>query len=336
MADPVGEILYQINKEVAKLSTATLTNLTEILDAAEAELTRDLGNWVALGKGADRFTPQMYRNALIQIRKTLTHIKGPLRDALENNLKYGGKMAAGLATSHLISQVEQFSALFEHSVRPIAIEAASVLADGKKILWPRFENSAARYAGQVGLDIQKQLAIGVVRGETIDQMTNRLAKLGGPKGLVYTRGAAGKPGAKAEYIAEGLFRRYRHFAERLAVTETVNAYNTFALEGTEDLEENDPGYFKRWDAAEDRRTCEFCRRYDNLVVGLDATFPGGIKHPPLHPRCRCAVALWRKEWDERPGKFKLDAETPKAKPVKPVKSVPHTVKFPGKPRKPNP
>lgn len=119
-------------------------------------------------------------------------------------LKHGGSIASKLATSHLIREVETFSAKFEHSVRPIPFEAASLIAQGNKLMWPKFENSAERYAGQVGDDIRKQLAIGLVRGETIDQLTERLAKLGGPKGYVYTRGRQGSPNAKAEVIAEGL------------------------------------------------------------------------------------------------------------------------------------
>lgn len=327
MASPVTDLLEHINDEVAKLSTTGLQKLTGVLDAAELELSRALSEWKALGKGDDRFTPQVYRNALAQIRGTLEHIKGPMADEISLVLKHGGTLAAGLATKHLITEVERFSTLFEGSVRPIAIEAASVLAEGKALVWKRFENSAKRYAGQVGEDIHKQLAIGVVRGETIDQMTTRLAKLGGPRGLVYTRGAPGTPGAKAEYIAEGLFGRYRHYAERLAVTETVNAYNEMALVGMDDLEAHDPGYFKRWDAALDARTCAECAQYDDLVVALDSKFKG-IDHPPLHPRCRCAVVVWRKEWTEASFKTDLLGElTPGIEP-KGVASIPHRIDLP--------
>lgn len=332
MSNPITEVLWHINNEVSQLSTVSLTRLTEVLDAAEVELTEDLLKWRMLGKGADRFTPQMYRQALLQIRGTLEHIRGPVAEGVASALRHGGMLAGALATSHLIYEVQTFSGLFDHSVRPIAIEAASVIADGKKLVWPRFANSAKRYAGQVGEDIRKQLAIGVVKGETVDQMTERLAKLGGPKGWVYTQGAPGTPRAKAELIAEGLFRRYRHYAERLVVTETVNAYNSFALTGMDQLEAEDPGYFQRWDAAIDKRTCPQCARYDDLVVGLDKTFPGGVKHPPLHPRCRCAVVIWRKEWKESKFKDDLVKEAVGGKEPKGVAKIPHVIKLP-KPKK---
>ncbi len=195
-----------------------------MLDAAEKELSHDLGKWIAQQKGDARFTPQVYRNALVQIRGALDHIRGTTTDGMASALQYGGTQAAKLATSHLIREVQAFSQRFEHSVRPVAFDAMAIIADGKKTMWPKFKNSAARYAGQVGDDIKKQLAIGVVRGETIDQLTNRLAKLGGPKGFVYTQGRPGLAGSKGEMISEGLFQRYRHWGERLARTEIVNAY----------------------------------------------------------------------------------------------------------------
>jgi SPP1 gp7 family putative phage head morphogenesis protein len=327
VANPVTELLEHINHEVSKLSTTGLQKLTSVLDLAEVELTQDLARWSALGKGDDRFTPQMYRNALIQIRGTLEKIRGPVAEGIMSVLRHNGQLASNLATKHLITEVTRFSQMFEGSIRPIAIEAASVLAEGKALVWKRFSNSTKRYAGSVGDDLHRQLAIGVVKGETVDQLTKRLAQLGGPRGLVYIQGAPGTPRAKAEYISEGLFRRYRNFAERLVVTETVNAYNEFALEGMDQLEKEDPGYYRRWDAAIDARLCPACAQYDDLVVPLDKAFPGNIDHPPLHPRCRCAVVVWRKEWKESRHKDDLIKESIKGKDPKGVRSIPHRVKI---------
>ena len=334
MANPVTELMEQINDQVRNLSVTSLPAITGVLDAAEVELTRALSAWKALGKGMDRFTPQMYSNALVQIRGALETIRGKLAEGVASSLRHGGELAAHLATKHLIQTVSDMSALFQGTVRPIPIEAATVLADGKALVWKRFSNSAKRYAGQVGEDIKKQLAIGVVRGETIDQLTNRLMMLGGPKGIVYTRGQEGSPGARAEMISEGLFRRYRHFADRLAVTETVNAYNEFALVGMDELEEHDPGYFKKWDAAIDKRTCPNCRQYDDLIAPMDKPFKGGIDHPPLHPYCRCATVVWRKEWKEGNYKDDLVGETIKGSGVGGVRSVPHRMDVPKKPKEP--
>ena len=334
MANPITDFLWHINSEVAKLSHISQARVEEVLDAAEKELTKDLSKWMAQHKGDARFTPQMYRNALVQIRGALDHIRGTTDDGMASALQYGGVAAAKLATSHLTRQVQTFSQRFEHSVRPVAFEPMAVIAEGKTIMWPKFKNSAHRYAGQVGDDIRKQLAIGVVRGETLDQLTDRLAKLGGPKGFVYLKGRPGLAGSRGEVIAEGLFRRYRHWGERLARTEIVNAYNETAMVGMDELEANDPGYFKRWDAAIDGRTCPNCKQYDDLVVPLNKDFPGRVDHPPLHPNCRCAVVVWRKEWKESNFKDDLVKESVKGKEPKGVASIPHVIKVKDKPSKP--
>lgn len=325
MANPITDILWHLNSEVHRLAEHSIPEITEILDAAEVELTKDLSVWKALGKGDARFTPQLYRQALVQIRSTLVHIRGQAVEDLASALRNGGQVAGKLATKHLIQEITKFSQYFEGSIRPIPLEQAMLLAKGKKTLWPRFRNSAERYTGQVAKDIQKQLAIGVVKGETLDQLTDRLAKLGGPRGKVYLQGRAGSPRARAEQIAEGLFTRYRHYAERLARTEIVNAYNSTALDGMEELDKEDPGYFKRWDAAIDRRTCSFCASLDDLVRPLDKDFARGISQPPAHPNCRCAQVVWRKEWKEARHKDDILAKPHEGKEPKGVATIPHIV-----------
>ncbi len=312
MANLVDDLLENINHQVAKLSIASSPKMLAVLDEAEKELTQALAKWMAMNKSMEKFTPQLYRNALLQIREALGNIKGPMATEIESVLKHNGNIAAALATGHLKKEVEVFSKHFEGSVRPIALDTASVLAEGKKTVWPRFASSATRYAGQVGEDINKQLAIGVVRGENIDQLTNRLVKLGGPK---------------TETAGEGLFKRYRYYAERLARTEVVNAYNTFAMEGMQELEQEDPGYFQRWDAAVDGRTCPYCREYDGLNCKLDGSFPGGIKQPPLHPNCRCCLVVWRKEWTEQKHKHSLESELIKGKEPESKLSLPNTTAY---------
>lgn len=325
MANPITDILWHLNAEVHRLADEGLPQLTEILDAAEVELTRDLGLWKALGKGDARFTPQMYRQALVQIRGSLEYIRGPVAEKIASVLRHNGQIAGNLATKHLIEEIQKFSHYFEGSIRPIPLDRAKLLAEGKKTLWPKYKTSANRYAGQVGRDIQKQLAIGVVKGETVDQLTARLAKLGGPRGQVYLKGMPGAPGAKAEYISEGLFRRYRHYAERLARTEIVSAYNSTALDGMEELEKEDPGYYKRWDAAIDGRTCVVCGGLDDLVRPLDKDFAYGISQPPAHPNCRCAQVIWRKEWKEAAHKDDILGKVHEGREPKGVAAIPHRV-----------
>lgn len=322
MPNPISDVLWWVNSEVDKLSGIGLLRVREVLDHAQRELIRDLAKARWLGTD-DRYTAQVHRNALMQISGAIDHLAKSTAPELADTLRVSGHTAGALAASHLASEVAMFSSIFEGTVRPIALEASSVIAKGDRLLWPRFKNSAVRYAGQVKDDIRRQLAIGLIKGETVDQMTERLGKLGGPSGHVFTRGRAGDPKARAEYISEGLFKRYRYWAERLVRTETVNAYNEAALIGMDELEKDDPGYFKRWDAAIDRRVCILCRSFDDLVVPLHGKFPLDFDKPPRHPNCRCACVIWRKEWDEADVRDNIAAEVRRGKKVGTVTQVPH-------------
>lgn len=335
MSNPITDVLWWINSEVDKLSGVGLARMHSVLDQAQRELTQDLSKARWLGTD-DKYTAQTHRNALVQISGALDHINGQVAPAVQDNLVSCGHAAGTMAVSHLAHEVAAFSSIFEGTVRPIALEAASVIAKGDKLLYRRYANSAARYADQIGDDIRQQLAVGLVRGETIDQMVKRLQTHGGPKGLVYTRGREGSKNARAEYIAEGLFKKYRSWAERLARTETVNAYNEAALIGMDELEDDDPGYFKRWDAAVDGRLCKLCRAFDDRVVPLHSNFPLGFAKPPRHPNCRCAVVIWRKEWDEVDVKDDLTGVITPGKKTGSIASIPHKIQTPEKPRAPEP
>ena len=49
--------------------------------------------------------------------------------------------------------------------------------------------------------------------------------------------------------------------------------------------------FKTWITSGDGRVSDACRSNEAAGwVKLDAQFPGGVRQPPQHPRCRCAVS----------------------------------------------
>lgn len=295
-ADTARALLEQIAGEVAHLPGPALRAMGPVLFQAEKELAQDLAKWLrTVENGAARFTAQKYRVALVQIRQALRTARG-LNPALFNVLDTERGAAGTLALGHLARQVEQFSMLFEGSLRPMPLRPAAVLAEGRKALIPRFKSSAARYGEYVTKDIQRELAVGVMRGETFDQLTRRLMRHGGPKGMVTVRGIEGDPGAVSEHIAEGLFRRYRSRAETVVRTETINAYNVVANDALEAAHAEDPGFLKRWDAALDWRLCPLCRSLDGQTAKIGGRFDGGYEHPPAHPRCRCALTPWHEEW----------------------------------------
>lgn len=59
---------------------------------------------------------------------------------------------------------------------------------------------------------------------------------------------------------------------------------------------------KVWITTPDDRLCRFCRAMDGQLVPLNAQFAGWrgyVDGPPLHPRCRCAVAVRAIEMPKR-------------------------------------
>lgn len=343
----VDDVMARISGQVARLPDAAIGSLRPVLQAAEAELSRDLHKWLTSVKDGElRFTTQQYRNSLLQIRTALAKIaamEGPVKQTLIDH----GHTAGRMATGHIAAELAAFGDHFGHSIRPIPLEVASILAQGDKMLIPRFRNSAARYAGSVGDDIRQMLALGVVRGENIDQLKRRLIAQGGPRGLVALRGKLGDPGAVSEMISEGLFKRYNYWAERVVRTEVLGAYNTHGFIGIADMAESEPGMLKRWDAANDYRVCSLCRSLHEVTVKPLENFPGGYKYPPAHPNCRCAVVAWHAAWGDKatPGGTRAKIEQladgkveiktpalrkPKAKPepvAKPVPAPPPQPKF---------
>lgn len=47
---------------------------------------------------------------------------------------------------------------------------------------------------------------------------------------------------------------------------------------------------KTWITADDERVCPLCGAMDGESVNMNAFFSNGVKLPPAHPQCRCAVA----------------------------------------------
>lgn len=286
--------------EAAALPAPQVARMHRVLADAQKDVAAELADWLDAHPedGASRFTAAKLKQALVQLQEAQRILKARVGGALGKALQDGNARAGSLAHDHLKREVQALSKAFTGVVRPVKIAQAAALADANSLLIPRHRNSANRYGTQITEDFRHQLAIGVAKGESFEELTNRLVRHGGPRGFVSLRGTLGEPGAIGEQIAEGLFVRYRHWAERVVRTEVMDAYNTHHAVALADLERRDPGYSKRWDAFFDRRTCPVCKAFDGVVLAVDAEFAPGVPRPPAHPNDRCRLTAWRKEWAE--------------------------------------
>jgi hypothetical protein len=280
---------------------ASIRALAPIIAQAQKEVAVALAQWIASVPDGDlRFTAQQHRNALIHLRAAFQAIR-KLEPAVAEELISGGLEGAQEASELTIKEFARFRQVFDGFGGRISIDMARVVADGSSYAIPSFETSAARYANGIVDDIRRELAVGLVRGESIYEMTERLVRHGGPRGLVALRGKLGNPGAVAEMIAEGLFVRYRYWAERICRTEYAYAANHLISLTIGQLAERTPGLQHRWDSSLDGRTCPYCRALHNQTAPLNQPFVAlgdSYDGAPAHPNCRCRVDAWLPRWQK--------------------------------------
>lgn len=296
---PKGKVereLADTSNAIQRLSGPSLKALAPVLAQAQHETAQGLRAWLSQARGDQRYTPVMHRAVLAHLERAL-HTVATLDPVLRDSLARMGVDAGRLAAGDAAREFERFSRIFDREPTRLPVNVIRIVATGERALIPRFRTSAARYAGNVGDDIRRELAVGLVRRESVSAMVDRLVRLGGPKGLVALRGVVGEPGAQVEKISEGLFARYRSWAERVVRTETQNAYNVQVDETLREAHEHIPDLMRRWDASADLRICPVCAELHGAVTTIDGVFPGGYASAPAHPNCRCRVGAWRRGWN---------------------------------------
>jgi SPP1 gp7 family putative phage head morphogenesis protein len=292
----VRALLQQVSDDIDALPRETLRELVGPLREAQKELEQDLARWLKQAPdGAQRFTAHQYRGFLRQIREAQKAIKA-LDPSLVSALKSGNVKAAGLSSQWLTKEIARLSQVFGE-VRNIDFPLVTRVLDKNSWLIPRFERSAARYTAQAQDALRRQFAIGVTRGETFDQLTERIMRL--DKRPRSFRGLAGGKEKVVDHMASGIFRGNVANAQRLVRTEMMNAYNAHHAASFEEAsKEIGEPLKKRWDASADSRRCVMCREVDGEVVEQDEVFSFGGMHPPRHPNCRCVVIPWMSHWPE--------------------------------------
>jgi hypothetical protein len=88
-------------------------------------------------------------------------------------------------------------------------------------------------------------------------------------------------------------RKLRERAWTIALTEIASAENEAILRrAREELAQGLTARpVKTWLTAADERMCPLCGPLADKTVPLNKPFTGQVQHPPLHPRCRCVVAV---------------------------------------------
>ena len=271
----VQRVLSETVHSMQNLERPALLRILPVLASAQKEVEKDLRHWLASHSG-ETFTAARYKNALAVLNRAIHEAE--IKAAVEHSLKDAAKKHIGPLSLHNVQREwVSLATIFDGVAQPLAFEEAAILAEGKRILWPRFESSAQRYAGSIGDKTRFQLAVSRSRGETIDELTRRLQ-------------------AKLPHVFHG----ERWDAERLARTETMNAANEYHHEALREATKDDDKLMERWDACHDGRLCVECASLDGQVTEVDEDFKARSgahdEKPPIHPNCRCVLLPWRETW----------------------------------------
>lgn len=292
-----SDAMLENRRALNAATTPQMRKLLPVLKQAEREMARGLGVWVSKQAPTDRYTVHRHRALLAQLRTAIATIERKAGPALSDDMRTQGTKAQRIGMTQLEKLVEAGSQEFEGAIRPLRIDVAAVLTNERRTMIGQVDSSATRYGREVHDDIRNRLMLGVVRNETIDQMTSRLLA---STGMIRVFKRLG-PARAMEGAAGAIFNSYRSHAETIARTEMVNAYATVQARAIREADREDPGYLKKWDAAADKRVCRWCAMLDEVTVKPNELFPrigrfARRPHSPLHPRCRCAVVPWRREW----------------------------------------
>lgn len=287
------DALASNHRALVAMTTPDLKRVKSVLQALRDKLAEGLT--AQTKKTAHQ--AHVHAAKMIQLDKALAQAQKQLRPAVKATLAEQSAKFSRRALDNLRRVAEEGERRFGGISSSLRLPQASVLADVGRSVSARHAGSAARYAGDVGRVFHRQMAMGLISGESVDDIAKRLV--------------GRRVNAPADAIADRVAEMSLNDATRLVRTELNGAYAQAELAGirsmnaqeSDDGGERPPGqsggddeWWKMWDATLDHRTCMDCRALHGEVARVDSPFSGGIFAPPLHPNDRCGIVPWRRSW----------------------------------------
>jgi len=313
--EQVRMMVADVTRQVEQLPNASLRRMAPVIGRARAELEKGLTEWLRTATdAAERFTAQKMRIALRQLRAAEAAIR-EIAPNLASTLKMGGTEAAMLSNRMLTREIVAMSKVFntEHlGMGVLNLRVASQVVDDNAWILARTNKLSRRYSTKAISTIRSKLGVGVLKEETVGQMTHRIVshmpEASGRMAAVskvrrWMKSPVGTPAPDglASDMAGGLLRGPYASAERLIRTELANAYGAYHQDSIREFASTQAvggeKVWKRWDASSDRH-CVLCADLDGVTVEVDKPFPSGHMHEPRHPNCRCSVSPWMDSWPE--------------------------------------
>jgi len=298
------EIIDANRERVESLSSSGRRELVRILLRAQAQIAEQLAS-ERVRRGDTPWTQADLEASMVLVRHALGGISPRFKDLLEQ-LGADARNAGCKGVAGLLTQFERLAGggrVEGGVIRPLAIREA--LALGHPLL-ARYPTSVDRYGARMTAVIRRELQTGIVRGSTFYEMTNALVGKRGPRGVVSMRAYAnGREVVRTreEEIREGLFVRYRGWAERIVRTEGMYAMNTGA---DEEILAQKAGRFpdlaRKLIETFDQRTARDSYEAHGQVREPGEMFHDGAgrryERPPGRPNDRAVIIPWRRAWAE--------------------------------------
>lgn len=270
------------------IDRGAVSRLKRLYDQAQAELERKISRMA--GRASSDFTSAQYATVLAQLKQgqieIMRQMSGAMRETaaetiadslrgLIRDIKKLEKKYAGLAVSLPIEEAARFAGIVDRAKASLVRQSPA---------------SIARYGARVIQDLEQELALSMVTGESVGDAIDRVQKVTGGKW---------------------------HEAERIIITETAYAHSASHAEAIADSAQEFPDMLMRWvELVDDRTGKPLDNRVaaDSIAMHGQLAAPGGTfimppdpdvsskmwgrrwTHPPNRPRDRAVVQAWRPHW----------------------------------------
>lgn len=271
------------------MSAPDLERLLPVLKKLREDTADTLARFFAKSDPEATYTAHQHAMLMRQLDDAIKVAERRIPWAMQMDVHTGVIMHGPEAIRNVAKMIVAGEKHFGASPSGLRLDVGRIMSSSTEALMHRHARSAVRYAGRVGASIKQDMLLGVVKGEGVGQIARRLLRGD------YQR-TKGDPEKVGEAIARKQFFRNQADAERLVRTEMNHAYNYLQDEALDDLNEDDPGWGKMWDATKDRRTCPECYAMHGEVRPVNVAYSCGVMFPPLHPNDRCSSIPWRLNW----------------------------------------
>lgn len=287
---------------------AAQKELLHVLEQADAELAKRLAKIAPKANGDLKFTAAQAISSRAQIAVVIAKTKLKLEPVATEVAEAAMKKAIESSTKILAQLEHDFKGVSTSPNVLIAMQQSHIVHGPKATLATRVATSLDRYGLEMGQQFARIIQAGLISGATTDQMVDALVGHGGPKGKVSIAATEIAPGVvqrtREEDIEEGLFVRYRYWAERIIRTETAYAFNGAKLEQLRQMRADGLDVKKKICAHFDKRTAADSVFVHGQIRELDDSFLDGkgrvYLFPPGRPNDRETILPWFSDWDETP------------------------------------